>query len=213
MSERDVRSLVGRSVILSGSDSSDKYAFVVDAATPTTSVLHPDDAAARRFATTLDVGAAVTLCAPVSDGILLTEALVEQWAPASRVLALSNPAQLRHLERRSVFRVPVRFGVRIGVERDEGMVFGQGETLDVSAAGLAAIVRGLVVEAGEQAAIALELRGGGLLAVGRVVEAGETGRPIRMHIEQIASGDFSRLAAELRLAEVRRVRVAAASRG
>jgi hypothetical protein len=212
MAERELRSLIGRTVVLSAAGSGDKYAFVVDAATPSVTVLHPDDVEARRFAATLPSGAVIRIGAPVSDGILVAEARVEHWSPTVRVLTLSNPPSLQHIQRRAVFRVPISYGIRVGVARGGRMMFATGETIDLSEAGLAATVKGMLVRPGEPVAASINLQGGSITVVARVVVPGDGGRqPIRMRIEQIASADFAQLTAELRQAEIRRVRTAAAA--
>jgi hypothetical protein len=193
MSERDIGSLRGRSVILYGDGHREKFAFVVDATTPSTTVLHPDDTVARKFAAALVPGASISLGAPVSDGILMADARVEGWSPTVKILTISNPPTLRHVQRRAVYRVPVGYPVRLGIERGGEVMFGRGETVDASEAGVAAIVRGLAVEAGELLSISVELTGGPLLAVARLDHPADT----------------TRLTSELRQAEVRRVRTAA----
>lgn len=215
MADRELRSFVGRSVVLYAAGTTERYSFVIDAATPTVTVLHPDDVDARRFAAKLQDGVKVTLGAPVSDGIFMADAQVEHWSPTVRVLTLSNPPSMQHVQRRAVFRVPVSYRLNIGVQRDDHMVFSAGETLDLSECGMAVTAKGLRVDPGESAMVSVQLNSGPLMMVGHVIVPGDGAyQPIRMHIDQIASSDFAQLAAELRQAEVRRVRTgAAASRG
>ena len=114
-----------------------------------------------------------------------------------------------------MFRVPVSYPLHIGVQRDDHMVFSKGETVDLSECGMSALSKGLRVEPGETAMVTVGLSSGSMMIVGHVIVPGDgVHQPIRMRIDQIASSDFAQLTAELRQAEVRRVRTgAAASRG
>jgi hypothetical protein len=87
------------------------------------------------------------------------------------------------------------------------MVFAEGRTADISERGLAATVKGLIVDAGEQVALSVQLRRSTLMAVARVVVPGDAAKlPIRMQLDQLRSVDQSTLASELRQAELSLVR-------
>ena len=98
----------------------------------------------------------------------------------------------------------------VGVQRASGVVFAEGRTADISERGLAATIKGLIVDAGEQVALSVHLRSSVLMAVARVVVPGDAAKvPIRMRIDQLRASDQSTLASELRHAEVSMVRTAA----
>lgn len=212
MARYELRNLVKQTVMLSLEGSTERFPFAVDAATPSVTVLHPTEPDSKRFAARLPSGAALTLGTGVPDGYLVAAAVVEHWSAAARILTVSNSASVEVLQRRSVYRVPASFGVLLGVERAGGMVFAEGRTADISERGLAATVKGLVVDAGEPVALSVQLRGGVLLAVASVVVPGDAAKlPIRMRIDQLRSTDQSTLAGELRQAELSLVRTAAGS--
>lgn len=211
MARYELRNLVKQTVMLSLAGASERFPFVIDAATPSVTVLHPTEPESKRFAAGLASGTALDLGAGVPDGYLVAKAVVEHWSASARILTVSNSSSIDVLQRRSVYRVPASFGVLVGVERDHGVVFAEGRTADISERGLAATVKGLVVDAGEQVALSVHLRSSVLMAVARVVVPGDAAKlPIRMRIDQLRSVDQSTLAAELRQAEVNMVRTAAA---
>ncbi len=209
MARYELRNMVKQTVMLSLTGSTQRFPFVIDAATPSVTVLHPTEPESKRFAVGLPSGAALTLGAGVSDGYLVANARVEHWSAAARILTVSNASSVEVLQRRSVYRVPASFGVLVGVERRGGIVFAEGRTADISERGLAATVKGLIVDAGEPLALSVQLRNTTFMAVARVVVPGDAARlPIRMQLDQLRSADQSTLAAELRQAELSLVRTA-----
>ena len=210
MARYELRNLVKQTVMLSLAGSGERFPFVIDAATPSVTVVHPTEPDSKRFAAGLPSGAALTLGTGVPDGYLVANAVVEHWSAAARILTVSNASSVEVLQRRSVYRVPASFGIIVGVERRGGMVFAEGRTADISERGLAATVKGLIVDAGEPLALSVQLRGSTLMAVARVVVPGDAAKlPIRMQLDQIHSVDQATLAAELRHAELSLVRTAA----
>jgi hypothetical protein len=65
MARYELRNMVKQTVMLSLTGSSERFPFVIDAATPSVTVLHPTEPDSKRFAVGLPSGASLT-SAPAS---------------------------------------------------------------------------------------------------------------------------------------------------
>lgn len=207
MPREELRTLVGRQVMLTSTDTGEYHVFGIDAATPTVTVLHPTTSQARSFAAKLAERAPLRLSVAVTDGLLVAQVVFERWSAAARILTVNNASPTDLLQRRSMFRVPVAFPVQIGYEREGTVVFASGQTVDVSERGLALLAKGVALEGGELLGVSLQMRSGTFLVVARVILPGDgKNLPARCSIAQVLPTDQSRLAADLRHAELNMVR-------
>ncbi|HWL44979.1 MAG TPA: PilZ domain-containing protein [Ilumatobacter sp.] len=186
--------------------------FVVDSAFDDTAVLRPTTPEGKRFAGSLAYGDYLTLGAPVDTGLLQADVVVQRWTPSSRMLLVSNPPALRHVQRRTFRRVTMAFGVRFAVERAGRLVTRPGEGIDLSLGGFAAVVPGRPLSVGETAVAHIALAGEAVLTVAEVVAVTADERPdrnvVRARFTQLHSTHRPALAMALHETELARVRVA-----
>jgi hypothetical protein len=111
------------------------------------------------------------------------------------------------MQRREVFRVAVTFGVDLAVARDGEMFMHSGETVDASTGGFAVRLKS-ALRTGETAVAVVRLPSRPIHVALEIIAGGDGVKaPARARISQITSADFSTLSANLRRAEVNRMRL------
>jgi len=213
MPREELRTLIGKQVMLTLVDTGEFHPFGIDAATADVTVLHPASSEGRKWAAQLTERTPLRLSVAVKDGLLVANVVVERWSGVAKVLTVHNASNTDFVQRRSTFRVPVAFPAQVGYERDGAVTFASGQTVDVSENGLSLSAKGIMLEGGELTAISLQMRAAALLLVARVILPGD-GRslPSRFAISQIMAADQARLAADLRWAELNMVRTVVSPR-
>ena len=202
MSGAELRTLIGHALTVHLPGDVARHQFILESAVGAVAVLRPIDADGKTFCGTLTQGQALQLGAALPHGYLATGVMVDRWIPGQRMLMVSNPAEIEVLQRSQEFRVPVKMAIELAVIRDGASGVITGDTLNVSAGGLAATVAAKV-EVGEIVGVLMRCPPRPVLFTAEVLFAGEPGRsPARFCIDRIAPADFSLLASVLRRAEV-----------
>ena len=194
-------------MVLTSVDTGEYHVFVVDAATPAVTVMHPAASEARAFAAKLAEKAPLRLSVPDKDGLLVAQVFVERWSAVNKILTVNNASPADLVQRRATFRVPVALAAQVAYEREGQVLMTSGHTVDVSERGLAFTAKGVALEGNELAAVSLGMRSGPLLVIARVILGGDGKMlPSRCSISQIVASDQTRFAADLRQAELNMVR-------
>lgn len=187
-------------------------AFVVDSAIDDTAVLRPTSAEAKAFAGQLTAGDFLTVGAPANNGFVSADVMVQRWTPASRMLLVSNPPSLQHVQRRAYRRVPMSFVAEVAIERGGRLIARPAEGVDLSLGGMAVLVPGDPLSPGESFAAVLQLSGEAVVATADVVGTAPTGRAnwhkVRAGFTQIHAAQRPVLAMALHESELARIRVA-----
>lgn len=186
--------------------------FIVDSAIDDTAVLRPTSLGSKAFAGQLSTGDFLTVGAPASNGFVSADVVVQRWTPAKRMLLVSNPPSLHHVQRRAFRRVPMAFAAEVAVERGGRLVARPAEGIDLSLGGMAVLMPGEPLCEGEPIAAVLQLGGESVVTTADVVGAAATGRAnwykVRAGFAQIHAAQRSVLAMALHESELARIRVA-----
>ncbi|MGD9794004.1 MAG: PilZ domain-containing protein [Acidimicrobiia bacterium] len=202
MSGAELRTLIGHALTVHLPGDAARHQFILESAVGSVAVLRPIDAEGKAFCGSLTQGQALQLGAALPHGYLATGVVVDRWIPGQRMLMVTNPAEVEVLQRRQEFRVPVKLGVELAVIRDSAVRTVTGETVNVSAGGMAAIASARM-ELGEIVGVLMRCPPRPVLFTAEVLFVGEPGRSAaRFCIDRIAPTDFSLLASVLRRAEV-----------
>jgi hypothetical protein len=158
------------------------------------------------------MGDFLTVGAPTNHGFVSADVVVQRWTPASRLLLVSNPPSLKHVQRRAFRRIPMTFAAELTVERGGRLVARPAEGIDLSLGGMAILMNGEPLAAGEPMAAVLQLGGEAVVTTADVVGAAPTGRSnwhkVRAGFTQIHAAQRSILAMALHESELARIRVA-----
>lgn len=208
----ELATLRGKSVTLGFRGECGANPFVVDSAIDDTAVLRPTSAESKTFAGQLTAGDFLTVGAAASNGFVTADVVVQRWTPASRLLLVSNPPSLNHVQRRAFRRVPMAFAAELTVERGGRLVARPAEGIDLSLGGMAILMLGEPLTPGEPLAAVLRLGGEAVVTTADVVGSAPTGRAnwhkVRAGFTQIHATQRPVLAMALHETELARARVA-----
>lgn len=215
MDRRELYSLTGSIVRISRAGVPGVHQFSVESAADGKAVLRPCERAGKDLASGLRQGDRLHLTAGTHDGVLRGELTVDRWQVAQRMLIVDNPP-LVFMQQRESFRVPIGLPVElVGLTHDATAAPAvavpatvSGTTIDVSDGGFSAVFRDPVLGTGPTAVV-LRLPDTAIVCVADVREIVHDRRAaVRARFVQMIPAHASALSAELRRAEVARVRTA-----
>jgi PilZ domain len=207
MNRRELYSLTGSNVRLTDYESGEVFAFSVESAAETTSVLRPCTTEAKAFASSTKHDQVLKLTAGTADGVLYGWLKVDRWLVSSRMLLANNPP-LEFAQQRDSFRVAATVSLDVAVVRGDEVRLSRGATINLSHGGVAFTLKSEVLLEGELVGVVLHTESRSVPAVIRVLgTVPEVKGSFRAKIEQIAPLDQSVYSSELRRLEVSRARV------